>query len=94
MEPFFLKQQCGFLLSMIEKWKSVVDKAKYFGALLTDLSKTFDCISYELILAKLYAYGFSLRALRLIHSYLTNRKQKTRKMAIIVLGKKSCLEFH
>ena len=55
MEPFFLKQQCGFLLSMIEKWKSVVDKAKYFGALLTDLSKTFDCISYELILAKLYA---------------------------------------
>ena len=78
MEPFFLKQQCGFLLSMIEKWKSVVDKAKYFGALLTDLSKTFDCISYEHILAKLYAYGFSLRALRLIHSYLTNIKQRTR----------------
>ena len=87
MEPFFSKQQCGFrkgystqycLLSMLEKWKSAVDKGKYFGALLTDLSKAFDCISHELILAKLHAYGFSLRALRLIHSYLTNRKQRTR----------------
>ena len=84
MEPFFSKQQCGFrkgystqycFLSMLEKWKSAVDKGKYFGALLTDLSKALDCISYELILAKLHAYGFSLRALRLIHSYLTNRKQ-------------------
>ena len=87
MEPFFSKQQCGFrkgystqycLLSMLEKWKSAVDKGKYFGALLTDLSKAFDCISHELILAKLHAYGFSLRALRLIHSYLTNRKQRTK----------------
>ena len=53
-------------------------KGKYFGALLTDLSKALDCISHELILAKLHAYGFSLRALRLIHSYLTNRKQRTK----------------
>ena len=63
---------------MLGKWKSAVDKGKYFGALLTDLSKAFDCISHELILAKLHAYGFSLRALRLIHSYLTNRKQRTK----------------
>ena len=62
---------------MLEKWKSAIDKGKYFGALLTDLSKAFDCISHELILANLHAYGFSLRALRLIHSYLTNRKQRT-----------------
>ena len=87
MEPLFSKQQCGFgkgystqycLLSMLKKWKSAVDKGKYFRALLTDLPKAFDCISHELILAKLHAYGFSLRALRLIHSYLTNRKQRTR----------------
>ena len=87
MEPFFSKQQCGFrkgystqycLLSMLEKWKSVVDKGKYFGALLTDLSKAFDGISCELILAKVHAYDFSLRALRLIHSYLTNIKERTR----------------
>ena len=56
----------------------MVDKGKYFGALLTDLSKAFDGISCELILGKVHAYDFSLRALRLIHSYLTNRKQRTR----------------
>ena len=45
---------------------------------MTDLSKSFDCISHKLVLAKLNAYGFTLRALRLLHSYLTNRKQRTR----------------
>ena len=87
MKPLFSKQQCGFrkgystqycLLSMLEKWKSAVDKGKYFSALLTYLSKAFNCISHEHILAKLHAFGFSLRALRLIHSYLTNRKQRTK----------------
>ena len=63
---------------MLKKWKLAVDKGKYFGALLTDLSKAFDCICHELILTKLHAHGFSLRALRLIHSYLTNRKQRTK----------------
>ena len=63
---------------MLEKWKSAVDKGKSFGALLTDLSKAFDCLPHELLLAKLHAYGFSIAALRLIHSYLTNRKQRTK----------------
>ena len=61
---------------MLEKWKSSVDKGSSFGALLTDLSKAFDCLSHELLIAKLHAYGFSLNALRLVHSYLTNRKQR------------------
>ena len=63
---------------MLEKWKSAVDKGKSFGALLTDLSKAFDCLSRELLLAKLHAYGFSIAALRLIHSYLTYRRQRTK----------------
>ena len=58
---------------MLEKWKSAVDKGKSFGALLTDLSKTFDCLSHDLLLAKLHAYGFSPSALKLIHSYLKNK---------------------
>ena len=44
---------------MIEKWESVVDKGKCFGALLTDLSKALDCISHELILSKLHAYDLA-----------------------------------
>ena len=52
---------------MLENWKSGVDKGKSLGALLTDLSKAFDCLSHELLLAKRHAYGFSIPALRLIH---------------------------
>ena len=87
MDPFFSKFQCGFrkgfstqqcLIAFIEKWKSAVDKGKSFGALLTDLSKVFDCLPHELFIAKLHAYGFSLSALRLMYSYLSNRKQRTK----------------
>ena len=58
--------------------EKLVDKARVFGALLTDLSKVFDCLDRELIIRKLNAYGFALLALRLIHDYLFNRKQRTR----------------
>ena len=63
---------------MLETWKKSVDKGKDFGALLTDLSKAFDCLDHELLTAKLNAYGFSLPALRLVNDYLSNRKQRTK----------------
>ena len=53
---------------MFKKWTTAVDKGKSFGALLTDLSKAFDCLSRDLLLVKLHAYGFSLSTLKLIHS--------------------------
>ena len=49
-----------------------------FGALLTDLSKAFDCLDHELLIAKLNAYGFSLPALKVVHDDLSNRKQRTK----------------
>ena len=55
-----------------------MDKGKVFGALLTNLSKAFDCLPHELIIAKLNAYGFKLPALKLMHSYLSHRKQRTK----------------
>ena len=63
---------------MLEKWKSAVDNKRNFGALLTDLSKAFDSLRHDLLLAKLNAYGFSLPALRLVQSCLSNRKQRTK----------------
>ena len=86
-ENIFSKYQCGFrkgfstqqcLLAMLEKWKRSVDNSKMFGALLTDLSKAFDCLDHELLIAKLNAYGFGLTALKLVHNYLSNRKQRTK----------------
>ena len=58
--------------------ENCVDKGKAFGALLTDLSKAFDCLDHELLIAKLNACRFNLPALRLIHDYLSNRKQRTK----------------
>ena len=63
---------------MLEKWKLAINNKKTFGALLTDLSKAFDCLPHDLLAAKLNAYGLSLTALRLVLSYLSNRKQRTK----------------
>ena len=48
------------------------------AALLTGLSKAFDCIDHELLIAKLEAYGFDHESLTYIYSYLSNRKQRTK----------------
>ena len=59
---------------MLGKLKNAVDKGKVFGVLLTDLSKSFDRLPHELIIAKLIACGFNLAALKLMHNYLSHRK--------------------
>ena len=55
-----------------------VDRGQTVAALLIDLSKAFDCLPHDLIIAKRNAYGFSLSAARLMQSYLSSRKQKTK----------------
>ena len=62
---------------MLERWKKALDNGKIAGALLTDLSKAFDCLNHELLITKLEAYGFDNKYLTYILSYLTDRKQRT-----------------
>ena len=63
---------------MIEKIKGGLDNNEYCGLLLTDLSKAFDCVNHDLLIAKMPAYNFDQNALVLIHSYLSERKQRTK----------------
>ena len=46
--------------------------------MLTNLSKTVDCLSHELLIAKLDAYNFDKKSLILIYNCLSNRKQRVK----------------
>ena len=63
---------------MKEKWRRSVDGGCQAGALLTDLSKVFDCIDHELLIAKVYVYTFDNNSLHLINSYLKGQRQRTK----------------
>ena len=78
------KYQCDFLegycvintsLPVIGKWRKSLDEGGAFGALLTDLSKTFDWLAHQLQIAKLHAYGLDIPSLKLLLLYSTKRKQ-------------------
>ena len=81
------KWQCSFrqgysaqhcLIIMVEKWRQCLDNGGVSGALLTDLSKAFDCILHDLLIAKLVGYGFDYNSLQMLQSYLSSRKKRTK----------------
>ena len=59
--------------------EKVLDNGGSCGALLVDLSKTFDCTVHDYLQAKLSAYGFDYNSLKLINSFLRDRKFRTKK---------------
>ena len=63
------------LIRLLEHWREKLDENNIVGAVFMDLSKAFDCISHDLLIAKLNAYGFTSDALTYIYSYLKQRKQ-------------------
>ena len=66
------------LLLLVEDWKQALDNNMYVGAIFTDLSKAFDCIPHDLLLAKLQAYGVSKHSCNLLESYLSNLHQRVK----------------
>jgi len=83
--PKFSPLLCGFrkghstqhaLLKLLEDWRDKLDSKHIIGTVLCDLSKAFDTLPHDLMLAKLNAYGLGYNALKLLNNYLTNRKQR------------------
>ena len=66
------------LVRLTENWKKPLDEKKIVGAVLMDLSKAFDSIPHDLLIAKMYAYGFSINAVTFFYSYLKRRKQNVK----------------
>ena len=58
------------LIRLVGNWKKELDNRKYVEAILMDLSKAFDCIPHELLIAKMDSYGFSENVLAFFFSYL------------------------
>ena len=88
----FNTQHC--LLVMTEKWRKCLDKGGICGAILTDLSKAFNCILHDLLIAKFAAYGFDYQSRRIMESFLFNRQQRTKLIMSLVVTQKLYTEFH
>ena len=80
LSPYLCGYRKGFstqaaLCSLIEKWKQIIDNKGYGVVVLMDLSKAFDTINHELLIAKLHAYGFTRESLLIILSYISDHWQ-------------------
>ena len=83
LSPYLCGYRKGYcaqyaIITILAKWKTALDETGYGGAILMDLSKAFDTLNHELLIAKLNAYGFSHDSLHLLYSYLSNRWQRTK----------------
>ena len=97
------KWQCSFrqghsaqhcLLVMTEKWRQWLDNGGVSGALLTDLSITFDCILHGLLVAKLGAYDFDYILCKCCKANSQTENKEKKLMMRLVSIVKLCSEFH
>ena len=65
-------------MRLIENWKRTLDENFQIGTVLMDLSKSFDCIPHDLVIAKFYAYGLSEETTTFFYSYLNRTGQRVR----------------
>ena len=87
LEKYLNSILCGFrkahstqhaLFKLLQAWHEELDKGGFVGTILMDLSKAYDCLPHDLLVAKLEAYGVGKAALNLIGNYLSHRKQRTK----------------
>ena len=78
---------CGFrkahstqhaLFKLLQAWQKELDNSGFIGTILMDLSKAYDCLPHDLLIAKLWAYDLDRFSLRSLMDYLNSRKQRTK----------------
>ena len=86
-EKILSPKLCGFrkghstqhaLLNLLKNWQKTLDKSGVIGTVLMDLSKAYDCLPHDLLIAKLAAYSFEDSATSLISDYLSKRYQRVK----------------
>ena len=85
MNTFQNELRCGFrkahstqhaLFKLLQAWQKELDNLGFIETTLMDLSKAYDCLPHDLLIAKLGAYDLDRSSLRLLMDYLNSRKQK------------------
>ena len=66
------------LFRLIQKWQAELDSGSYVGTILMDLSKAYDCLSHDLLIAKLEAYGLDVGSLNFLLDYLSLRNHRAK----------------
>ena len=83
VENIFNVILCGFrkvhstqhaLFKLLQSWQKELDEKGMVATVLMDLSKAYDCIPHDLLIAKLNTYGIDGVGLLLISDYLSHRK--------------------
>ena len=54
------------LFKLLQKWQKELDSRVFIGTILMDLSKVYDCLPHDLLIAKLEAYGLDNGSLNLL----------------------------
>ena len=87
MNNFLNELLCGFrkahstqhaLFKLLQAWQKELDNSGFIGTILMDLSKAYDCLPHDLLIAKLWAYDLDRFSLRSLMDYLNSRKQRTK----------------
>ena len=66
------------LFELLQSLQKEIDNHSFVGTILMNLSKAYNCISHELLIAKVHSYGAAKNSLKLILNYLSRRKQRTK----------------